>query len=125
MMNRIQVALADRREAEDLRRVLLTTCSLNIEIVEQPDPAYEGVLVVDCAGLASDAVACGLAHPDRAVVLADRGDEAGLSRAWNAGVKTVVFHDDPTSTIVLAVMAAQLHARTHFDKPARVGPSVN
>ncbi|MCX6599777.1 MAG: hypothetical protein NTV70_25770 [Acidobacteria bacterium] len=123
MTNRIQVALVDRREAEDLRRVLLTTCGLNIEVVDQPDPAHEGVLVVDCARLSS-APDC-LAHPDRVVVLADRGDEAGMSRAWNAGVKTVLFHDDSTSTIVLAVMAAQLHARTHFDKPARGGQSVN
>ena len=117
MTNRIQVALADRREAEDLRRVLLATCSLNIELVDRPDPAYDGVLVLDSARLASSTSR--LMHPDRAVVVADRGDEAGLADAWDAGVKTVVFHDDPTSTIVLAVMAAQLHARTHFDHPAR------
>ncbi len=121
MVNRIQVALTNRREADELRKVLLKTCSLNVEIASQPDPGYEGVLIVDTNGLAQ--LDCGLAHPERTVVVAHRGDEMGLSRAWDAGVKTVVFHDDPPHTVLLAVMAAQLHARTHFERPARSHPA--
>ena len=121
MVDRIQVTLANRLEAEQLRRVLLNTCSLNIEISAQPDPAYGGVLIVDTDCL--EKLDGALAHPERAVVLARRGDEVGRTRAWNAGVKTVVFHDDPPHTVVLAVMAAQLHARTHFERPARSHPA--
>jgi len=41
-------------------------------------------------------------------------DGRSLEAAWNAGIRTVVYETDPLSTLVLAVMAAQLASRPHF-----------
>ena len=48
-----------------------------------------------------------LAHPER-VVLITRKDPQHLSRAWDAGIVSVVSVDDAPSTVLLAIMAAAL-----------------
>ena len=54
-----------------------------------------------------------LQHPGRVVLVANRNAES-LSRAWEAGLSSVVFEDDPVQTTLLAVMAAELR----LQKPA-------
>jgi hypothetical protein len=61
--------------------------------------------VVDCDGL--DRLPSPLLNPER-IVLITRNDSAHLEQAWNAGVRSVVFNNDPLGTAVLAIMAAGL-----------------
>jgi hypothetical protein len=42
------------------------------------------------------------------VVLITRKDPQHLSRAWDAGIVSVVSEDDPANTVLLAIMAAAL-----------------
>ena len=67
-----------------------------------------GVLVLDAEQL--DRLAVPLDNPER-VVLITKNDPRALSRAWEAGVNSVVFDKDPLNTTVLAVMSARLRSQ--------------
>jgi hypothetical protein len=76
-----------------------------VHCVEAPDPHQEGVIVVDSDGL--DRLPSPLLNPER-VVLVTRNDPRHLSKAWEAGIRSVVFSEDTLNTAVLAIMAAEL-----------------
>jgi hypothetical protein len=73
--------------------------------VERPDPGAEGVIVLDTDALTR--LPRPLTNPER-IVLITRNDPQHLAQAWNAGIRSVVFNEDPLSTAVLAIMAAEL-----------------
>jgi hypothetical protein len=50
-------------------------------------------------------------RPERVVLITPREPER-LSRAWEAGIRCVVFDSDPPRTMALAVMGAALRVRT-------------
>lgn len=104
-MEMVQLTIGDTPYASALRELLERSGAAQVRCVEVPDPEHEGVIVVDCAGL--DCLPVPLANPER-VVLITRNDSEHLSRAWNAGIRSVVFDEDPLSTAVLAIMAAEL-----------------
>jgi hypothetical protein len=56
---------------------------------------------------AFDRVPLPVPHPER-VVLITRKDPQHLSRAWDAGIVSVVSVDDAPNTVLLAIMAAAL-----------------
>lgn len=107
MTDRIQIALSNARLAERLRELLLHTGALRIDVVDAADQLDDGVIVTDAERLPRPGA---IRKPERYVAIAPRRDEA-LECAWNAGVKSVVYDTEPISTVVLAVMAARLHAR--------------
>ncbi len=104
-MDTVQLAIADAPYAAALRELLERSGTRKVQYVDVPDPNLEGVIVVDSEGL--DRLPLPLPKPER-VVLITRNDPQHLSRAWNAGVRSVVFCDDPLNTAVLAIMAAGL-----------------
>ncbi len=115
-MAKIQLAMADAAYAQALRQRLESSGMAEVCSVESPDPEQEGVIVVDSAALGR--LPAPLAHPER-IVLITRNDPDELSRAWNAGIRSVVFCNDPLNTAVLAIMAAALRC----SHPPRRGPA--
>jgi hypothetical protein len=75
--------------------------------VEAPDPRIEGVIVVDTQSL--DRLPSVIENPQR-VVLITPNAAPHLAKAWEAGIVSVVFEDDPMNTAILAIMAARLRA---------------
>lgn len=116
-MEVIQMAITNTSYATALRSLLARNGHWEVECVELPDTRRDGLLVVDCDHLAR--LPMPLEHPER-VVLVARKDPLSLSRAWDAGVNSVVFDKDPLATAVLAVMAARLRVAK-----ARRGVSAN
>jgi len=104
-MDTIQVAIADASYRAALCEILVRNGSWSVRCVEDPDPACEGVLVLDPEHLGR--LALPIQHPDRVVLIASN-EPAHLSRAWEAGVNSVVFKKDPLNTAVLAIMSARL-----------------
>lgn len=104
-MAKIQLAMADAAYAQALRERLESSGTAEVCAVESPDPEQEGVIVLDSAAL--ERLPAPLAHPER-IVLITRNDPDELARAWNAGIRSVVFCNDPLNTAVLAIMAAAL-----------------
>ncbi len=103
----VQVAIANAVYAAALRDMLRRSGAADVECVEIPDPKRDGVLVLDSERLENLPVA--LVNPDRIVLIA-RNDPRSLARAWEIGVSSVVFENDPLTTIVLAVMSAGLRS---------------
>jgi len=104
-METVQLAIADASYAAALRELLERSGTRQVHSVDVPDPSLAGVIVVDSEVL--DRLPFPLLKPER-VVLITRNDPQHLSRAWNAGIRSVVFCDDPLNTAVLAIMAAEL-----------------
>jgi hypothetical protein len=107
-MQTVQLAVGDAPYGAVLHDLLEHAGTCRVTPVNRPDPRQDGVLVVDEAGLESLPVP--LIHPER-VVLITRNDPRLLARAWDAGIRCVVFDTDPPRTMVLAVMAAALRVR--------------
>lgn len=104
-METVQLTIHDAPYASALRELLERNGTLQVRCVEAPDPGRDGVIVVDSYAL--DRLPLPLSNPER-VVLITRNDPQHLAQAWNAGIRSVVFSEDPLSTAVLAIMAAEL-----------------
>lgn len=105
-MKTVQVALCDSEQAHSLRDLLLGDGAHQVHLVDQPDIAVAGVIVMDMKRLEG----CGnaLVVPrERLVVVASKTND-DLSRAWNVGVRRVVFHGDNPKTLRVAVLATEL-----------------
>ena len=104
-METIQVAIADASYATALRDLLARNAGWRILSVEAPDPRIEGVIVVDSQSLGG--LPSAIENPQR-VVLITPNEAPHLARAWEAGIVSVVYEDDPINTAILAIMAARL-----------------
>ncbi len=104
-MDTVQLSIHDAPYAAALRQLLEQNGLRRIRTVESPDPAQEGVIVVDCKAL--NLLELPLENPER-VVLITRNEPRHLAQAWNAGIRSVVFCEDPLDTAVLAILAAEL-----------------
>lgn len=106
-METVQFAITDSPYASALRDLLERSGAAAVHRVEVADPMQDGVIVVDLEGL--DRLPSPLLNPERVVLLA-RNDTEQLSHAWNAGIHSVIFDEDPLTTAVLAILAAGLRA---------------
>ena len=104
-METIQVAIANAAYATALRELLAHNAGWRILSVEAPDPRIEGVIVVDSQSI--DGLPRAIENPQR-VVLITPNEAPYLAKAWEAGIVSVVFEDDPINTAILAIMAARL-----------------
>ena len=104
-METVQLTINDGRYASALQDLLQRNGTVEVRCVEVPNPSEEGVIVVDAEAL--NRLPRPLSNPER-IVLITRNDPQHLAQAWNAGIRSVVFNEDPLSTAVLAIMAAEL-----------------
>ena len=109
-MYTIALALTDTKYAHALRDLLAKDAALQ-DCVVRPvadRPAGEtAVLVVDAAHL--DRLLHPLPRPEKVVLVTGNAPEQ-LTRAWEAGIVSVVFERDPLSTALLAILAARHRA---------------
>ena len=109
-MQTIQLALSDAEYSQTLRRMLIEDRGFRdwrIETVLVPEPRKAGVWVIDCEALSR--VTLPIPHPERVVLIAKNPAEE-LTRAWKAGIISVVSERDPVSTTMLAILAARYRA---------------
>ncbi len=106
-MQTVQLAIEDSAFRAALERALFESGAWRVVSVAAPEPERDGVIVLDAEAL--DRVAGGLGKPERAVLITPR-DPRHLARAWDSGIISVVFEDDPVSTAMLAIMSAALRA---------------
>lgn len=123
MMPTVQLAIADAVYAAALRDALVRTGPWQVISVEDPDLARSSVLVLDED--AFERLHFPLPDPET-VVLITQKDPKHLSRAWEAGIVSVVSDNDTQNTVLLAIMAAALRVkRTHLSAahPGAICPS--
>jgi hypothetical protein len=122
MMQTVQLSIADCAYAAAIREALSRSCAWHVESVDRPDPSRQCVLVLDEAAFAR--LPLPLSNPQR-VVLITRKDPQLLALAWEAGIVSVVSQEDPTSTVMLAIMAAALRIAKSHDAAASSALSPN
>ena len=115
-METLQLAVGNSAYATALKEALLRGGGWDLVLAEIPDTALGGVLVVDSDAL--DRMPLPIRDTER-VVLVTHNDAEHLSRAWEAGIVSVVFENEPVSTALLAIMAAKLRVA----KDTRKAPS--
>ncbi len=101
----VQVAIPDAAYADCIRNLLLQDGNRLVHLVPTPDVSLEGVIIVDAANLSSLALLP--KEQERLIVMAHK-ERDDLSKLWDAGVRHVVFHGDPPSTIRIAVLGLEL-----------------
>lgn len=107
MMRTVQLEIADAAFVAALRDALCHSGPWHVEAVEVPDLTRPGVVVVDEASF--ERLPLPLAHPERLVLISHPNPDL-LSRAWDAGIVSVVSPDDSLPTVLLAIMATALRA---------------
>ena len=105
MLQTVQLSLSDARFAATVRETVCHNCAWHVEFVERPDPSVACVLVMDEAAFAR--LSLPLSNPERIVLVSSKNPQL-LAEAWDAGIVSVVSHEDPPTTVLLAIMAAAL-----------------
>ena len=113
-MYTVQLAVGNAPYGAVLSDLLAHAESYRVTEVERPDSRQPGVLVVNERTL--DLLPTPLDRPER-VVLITTNEAKRLERAWQAGIRCVVFDSDPPRTMALAIMAAALRVRTPNTEP--------
>jgi hypothetical protein len=106
----VQLAVADGAYSEGLQQAMSQDWAFhgwNVQCVEMPDLTRRGVIVVDRETF--DRLPPRLPHPERIVLITHRDPEQ-LSRAWDAGIVSVIDQSDPVSTAMLAILAARFRS---------------
>ncbi len=122
-MYTVQLAVGNAPYGATLCDLLAHTESCHVQAVDKPDPRQSGVMVVNEKTL--DRLPQPIDRPERVVLITPREPER-LSRAWEAGIRCVVFDSDPPRTMALAVMGAALRVRTPNvpDRPMEMPHSI-
>jgi hypothetical protein len=101
----VQLVIHDSQHAYSLRDLLLGDGVHLVVLMERPNWAIPGVIVLDVDYLEiSGALARGR---ERVVVMASKAT-AELAALWRAGVRHVVFHGDTPRTVRVSVLATEL-----------------
>jgi hypothetical protein len=104
-MKTVQVAIQDPEYADSIRTLLLADGSHRVHLVDKPDLALGGVIMVDADNL--DGLAL-LPNQQERLIVVVRKERDDLSKIWDAGVRHVVFHGDPPLTARVAVIGVEL-----------------
>ena len=117
-MRTVQLSIADASYAAALSEALTHTGPWHVEMLDRPDPALPGVLVLDESSF--EQLPLPLVNPER-VVLISQPDPQLLARAWDASIVSVLSTEDSLPTVLLAIMSAALR----IGKSQASGSSVN
>ena len=102
-MRTVQLAIVDRRYADQIRELLLSDGDHRVYVVDAPNPKIDGVIAMD-EGLVADLGAYDL---DRCVIVAKKGTRR-IASLFEAGVRHLVFSTDSPRTARLAILATEL-----------------
>jgi hypothetical protein len=108
-MYTVQLAVGNAPYGAVLSELLTHAESCRVTAVDRPDPRQPGVLVVNEQTL--ERLPLPLERPERVVLITPKEPQR-LARAWEAGIRCVVFDSDPPRTMALAIMGAGLRVRS-------------
>lgn len=104
-MNTVQIVMTNHGYASELESLLVRDGRHRVLRVDSPDMEEPGVVVMDADSFREFSGAT--RQPDEVVLVAGR-EASLLARAWEAGLRSVVYDDEPVQTALLAVIAAEL-----------------
>lgn len=102
-MTTVQIAIKDSKYAFVLRNLLIRD-GYRVLIVEKPDLAVPGLIVLADSWLNE----LRTSQPERLIVFASQQNTSHLRDLWRAGLRNVIFANDPPQVAYLAVLAANM-----------------
>lgn len=114
-MTNVQIDISDPDYAEALRDLLMADGQHHVHIVNYPNPAIDGVVVVDDTVISRMTSSPGLDF-NRCVIFTNKV-AVEANQLWEAGVRHVIHADQPPHVGRLVVLAAEkrLGGTTVFD----------
>jgi hypothetical protein len=106
-MSTIQIVLQDFEYARALE-ALFSRDGHAVMVRNSPDLNLGGVIALDAGWI--DRVEFSN-RPERIVVVISRNASINLADMWAAGIRSVVYREDPIETTRLAILAAELRLR--------------
>jgi hypothetical protein len=104
-MKTVQVAIHDSEQADTLRELLVSDGAHQVHLLERPNMAIAGVVVMDIDHLKRSGALFGAR--ERLIVVASKAS-TDLAQLFEAGVRHVVFHGDAPKAVRVAVLATEL-----------------
>lgn len=104
-MKTVQVAIQDPAYADSVRDLLVRDGNHEVHLVEQPEAALGGVIVVDTAHLNGLPLLSNVR--ERLVVMVNK-EHDDLFKIWDAGVRHVLFQGDSPQTARVVVLGVEL-----------------
>jgi len=104
-MTNVQIAISDPDYAETLRDLLTADGQHRVHIVNYPNPAIDGVVVVDDT-IVSHVTSSPRLDFDRCVIFTQTV-ALDVNQLWEAGVRHVIHADQPPHVGRLVVLAAE------------------
>ena len=104
-MTNVQIVISDPDYAETLRDLLIADGQHRVQILNYPNPAINGVVVVDNTIVSQVTSSPGLDF-DRCVIFTQKVD-LDMNQFWEAGVRHVIHADQPPDVGRLVVLAAE------------------
>jgi hypothetical protein len=101
----VQVAIPDPGYADSIRNLLVQDGRHQVHLVEKPDFGLNGVIIIDARQL----VDCPSLRKEqkRLVAMASKtGDD--LEKMWDAGIRHLLFYEDPPERLRILVLAVEL-----------------
>ena len=102
-MRTVQLAIANRRYADQIQELLVRDGDYSVEVVNTPNPTLDGVIVMD-EDLVDNIAAY---DPQRCVIIARKTPQK-IASLFEQGVRQVVFDGDSPNTARLAILGAEL-----------------
>jgi hypothetical protein len=110
----IQLLLPETDYVNRLQKLLCSEGGCQCRRVAQPDWSTTGPIVADRSAVERFPEL--LQHPDRLVPVTTK-DPAYQAQLWEHGVRSVVFDTDPPSTVMLAILGAELRGESAKGSP--------
>jgi hypothetical protein len=104
-INNIQIAIEDRVYAELLRGLLEENSEHRAYVVDRPNPAIDGVMVLDETTVGDVAVPAGR-DGMRYIVLGNEASDP--NKLWNAGVRRLLPAKHPPELVRFAILYTEL-----------------
>jgi hypothetical protein len=104
-MKTVQVAIPDPLYADSVRNVLIQDVRHQVHVVDRPNFDLPGLIIVD-AMCVNSLPAVAQEHK-RLLVVADKQRD-DLTKLWDAGVRHVLFYDDPPQWLNMFVLGIEL-----------------
>jgi hypothetical protein len=101
----VQVAIPDPEYADALRNLLSQDGIHRVHLVQKPDVALAGVILVDATELEN--LSLRPSEQARVIVLVRKGRD-DLAKIWNAGVRHVLFQGDSPHSARVVVLGMEL-----------------
>lgn len=104
-MKTVQVAIPDPVYADSVRNLLTEDGRHQVHLLERPNFELPGVIVMDA--LCVNSLPAMAKEQKRLLVIAKK-DRDDLAKLWDAGIRHVLFYEDPPHWLNMLVLGIEL-----------------